>query len=351
MGSLLNFAASERVEFLGESLQLKVTQCVVAVFAVLVQVQMHGVFCGAVRGDPFRKCFRGGFALVGVSLPLSIWTVGMATEILAMYLQSACCSLEYAFSRSSVTPVFHCIWTRGVSWWISATKSYSVCCSGFCGFGSGLDAWGVLWCRSVRPFPEMPPGQVCILRYFISTKHLNLGYCCWNSCNALAVSVLDAWIRIFAEFRCSCFLLHLNTDKCLGCSCNWKLFSELWCFLRFWFRFRCMGCFVVPFGEALSGSACRAGLHSGVFHSHWASEPRVLLLKFFQYAWCERVRCLNLHFGGVQMLLFSGASERVEFLGESLQVKVIQWVVVVFAVFVQVQMLPFSAVLCLPHIL
>ena len=43
---LLFFGASERRGFLGESLQLKVTQCVVAVF---VQVQMHGAVCGAVR--------------------------------------------------------------------------------------------------------------------------------------------------------------------------------------------------------------------------------------------------------------------------------------------------------------
>ena len=43
-------------------------------------------------------------------------------------------------------------------------------------------------------------------------------------------------------------------------------------------------------------------------------------------------------FCGVQMLLFSGASERRGVLGESLQLKVIQYVVVAFAVFVQVQM-------------
>ena len=43
-------------------------------------------------------------------------------------------------------------------------------------------------------------------------------------------------------------------------------------------------------------------------------------------------------FCGVQILLFSGASERGGILGESLQVKVIQWVVAVFVTLVQVQM-------------
>ena len=51
------------------------------------------------------------------------------------------------------------------------------------------------------------------------------------------------------------------------------------------------------------------------------------------------------------MLLFSGASERGRFLGESLQLKVTQCVVVVFEVLARVQMLPFSAALRLPHIL
>ena len=46
---LLFFAASERGEFFGESLQLKVIQRVVVAFMVLVQVQMHGVVCGAFR--------------------------------------------------------------------------------------------------------------------------------------------------------------------------------------------------------------------------------------------------------------------------------------------------------------
>ena len=49
MGSLLNFAASERGGFFGESLQLKVIQRAVVAFMVLVLVQMHGVVCGAVR--------------------------------------------------------------------------------------------------------------------------------------------------------------------------------------------------------------------------------------------------------------------------------------------------------------
>ena len=46
---LLFFTASERRGVLGKSLQVKVIQLVVAVFAVLVQVQMHGVVCGAFR--------------------------------------------------------------------------------------------------------------------------------------------------------------------------------------------------------------------------------------------------------------------------------------------------------------
>ena len=75
-----------------------------------------------------------------------------------------------------------------------------------------------------------------------------------------------------------------------------------------------MGWFVVPFGETLSGSACGAGLHSAVC---WVLES----------AFCE-----------VQILLFSGASERGGILGESPQLKVVQCVVVAFAVFVQVQM-------------
>ena len=69
---LLFSGASERSGVLGESLQLKVTQCVVTVFVVFVQVQMHVVFCSAVQWNPSRKCFRGGFALCGVSFPLSI---------------------------------------------------------------------------------------------------------------------------------------------------------------------------------------------------------------------------------------------------------------------------------------
>ena len=69
---LLFSGASERGGFLGESLQLKVIQCVVVAFAVLVQVQMHGVVCDAVRWNPFRKCLQGGFAFRAVSFPLSI---------------------------------------------------------------------------------------------------------------------------------------------------------------------------------------------------------------------------------------------------------------------------------------
>ena len=85
-----------------------------------------------------------------------------------------------------------------------------------------------------------------------------------------------------------------------------------------------MGWFVVPFGEILSGSAYGAGLHSGVFHSHLASEPRALLLKFLQYACYEHIEHLNLHFGRVQILLYFTASERGGPLWKYLQIKVIQ---------------------------
>ena len=85
-----------------------------------------------------------------------------------------------------------------------------------------------------------------------------------------------------------------------------------------------MGCFAVPFEETLSGSVYGADLHSGVFHSHLASEPRVLLLKFLQYACYEHIKYLNLHFCRVQMLLFFTASERRGSLWKSLQHMVLQ---------------------------
>ena len=80
----------------------------------------------------------------------------------------------------------------------------------------------------------------------------------------------------------------------------------------------------MPFGETLSGGACGADLHSAVFHLHCASELWILLSRILQCACCEWVMCLNQHFCGVQMLLFSGASERGGSLGKSVQVKVIQ---------------------------
>ena len=69
---LLFFGASERRGVLGESLQLKVIQYVVVAFAVFIRVHMHGAVCGAVRGDPFQRCLRSGFAFCGVSFLLSI---------------------------------------------------------------------------------------------------------------------------------------------------------------------------------------------------------------------------------------------------------------------------------------
>ena len=94
--------------------------------------------------------------------------------------------------------------------------------------------------------------------------------------------------------------------------------------MQFSSRFRCIGRSAVPFGETLSRGTCRAGLHSGVFHFKLASEPRVLLLKFLQYACYEHIEYLNLHFCRVQMLLFFTASERGGILGKSPQMKAIQ---------------------------
>ena len=85
-----------------------------------------------------------------------------------------------------------------------------------------------------------------------------------------------------------------------------------------------MGWFALLFVEPLSRGACETGLHSAVFHFHLASEPLVLPPKTLQRICCEHVAGLNPHFCGVQMLLFSGASERRGILGESLQVEVIQ---------------------------
>ncbi len=69
---LLFFTASERGGPLGKSPQIKIIQQVIAIFTVFIRVQMHGVFCGAFRGDPFWKYLQGRFALMGVLLPLSI---------------------------------------------------------------------------------------------------------------------------------------------------------------------------------------------------------------------------------------------------------------------------------------
>ena len=69
---LLFSGVSERVRILGKSLQLKVAQLVVAIFAVFILVQMHVVFCSAIQWNPFRKCLRGGFAFCDLSSPLSI---------------------------------------------------------------------------------------------------------------------------------------------------------------------------------------------------------------------------------------------------------------------------------------
>ena len=59
-------AASEPVEVLSETVQWKVSQCVVVVFLSLVPVQMHGLFCCAFGGYPSRKHLQGTFAFRGI---------------------------------------------------------------------------------------------------------------------------------------------------------------------------------------------------------------------------------------------------------------------------------------------
>ena len=116
--------------------------------------------------------------------------------------------------------LFHCIWTRRIPWRISVNKSYSVSCSSIFGFYSGSDALGALQCLSGRPFPEVPAGQIWTRACFMPTEHLNLGHCCWNSCNTLTFSALGAWIYILAEFRYSCLSLHLNAEDSLANLCK-----------------------------------------------------------------------------------------------------------------------------------
>ena len=152
---LLFFTASERSGILGKTQQMKVIQWVAAAFSVFVRVQMHRVFCSAFWGDPFQKCLRSRFALGCVSLPLSIWTLGIAAEIPATHLLWAYWLLESAFWQSSDDILFHCIWTRRSSQQISANESYSVSCSSIYSFYSGSDALDVLQCLSVGPFPEV----------------------------------------------------------------------------------------------------------------------------------------------------------------------------------------------------
>ena len=148
------------------------------------------------------------------------------------------------------------------------------------------------FCSAFRgdPFRKCLQGRFAFRRVSFPLSIWNFGYCCWNSCNTLAINMLIAWICIFAEFRCSCFPLHLNAEDSLANLCKWKLFSEL----------------------------------QHVFYSHWASELWVLLLKFLQYACYEYIECLNLHFGRVQILLFFTASERGGIRSKPPQIKVIQ---------------------------
>ena len=58
--------ASEPVEMLVETVQRKVSQCVVVVFLSLVPVQMPGLFCCAFGGYPSRKHLQDTFAFRGI---------------------------------------------------------------------------------------------------------------------------------------------------------------------------------------------------------------------------------------------------------------------------------------------
>ena len=79
-------AASEPREFLAETLQWKVSQCVAAVCLSLVPVQMPGLFCCFFLEYPFQKCFQCALAFCGVPKQVGICTSGVLAENLAMCL-------------------------------------------------------------------------------------------------------------------------------------------------------------------------------------------------------------------------------------------------------------------------
>ena len=65
-------AASEPVNVLVETLQWKVSQCVVADFSSFAPVQMHVLFCCVFGGYPCQKCLQGTFTFRGVPNPSGI---------------------------------------------------------------------------------------------------------------------------------------------------------------------------------------------------------------------------------------------------------------------------------------
>ena len=99
--------------------------------------------------------------------------MGIAAEILAIRLTLACWVLESAFC--GVHGASEHVGILGKSLQLKVIQRIVVV---FVVFGSGSDAWGGLWCLSVRLFPEVPAGRVCTLRCFLPTEHLNLVHCC-----------------------------------------------------------------------------------------------------------------------------------------------------------------------------
>ena len=65
-------ATSEPREMLAETLQWKVSQCVVVGFSSFAPVQMPVLFCCAFGGYPYQKCLKGTFAFRGIPAPLGI---------------------------------------------------------------------------------------------------------------------------------------------------------------------------------------------------------------------------------------------------------------------------------------
>ena len=84
---MLSFStASEPVEVLAETVQRKVSQCVVVVCLSFFPVQMPGLFCCAFGGYPCQKHLQGTFAFRGIPALPGICTSGVLAENLAMCL-------------------------------------------------------------------------------------------------------------------------------------------------------------------------------------------------------------------------------------------------------------------------